>query len=178
MQVVDNNTKAPLTGNEIDWYYDDKTIDIQFRNDLKEGDECTIEIKYQVCNPVGGLYFGGPTPEVPDRGLWMCSDHETQRARYWFPCFDHSNVRTTVDVFITHKKSFTALGPGRLVSEQKSNLKGYRISHWSLHLPCPSYLLCVAVGDFVKWDGGTYNGKPVAAFAPKPITEADLEREF
>ena len=32
LQVVDNDTKKPLDGNEIDWYYNDKIIDIEFRS--------------------------------------------------------------------------------------------------------------------------------------------------
>ena len=90
---------------------------------------------------------------------------------------DEPNVRTTLDVRITSPDEHVRLGPGYLVSED-INQDGTTTSHWCLEQRCPSYLLCIVVGDMVRAEGGEFDGIPMAFFAPKPYTTEDLERSI
>jgi aminopeptidase N len=154
-------------GHEIIWEYDGEHIDIRWNN-ASDNTDARIDIEYTVQSPICGANFGSN---------YMGTDHETSRARYWLPCIDHSASRTSIDLFVTHHSEHTCLGPGTHIH---SNLKeeGWSETHWKFEGLCPVYLFCILVGDLNKWDGGEWNGKPIAAFAPKPISVEDIERAF
>ncbi|MGC6508183.1 MAG: M1 family aminopeptidase [Myxococcota bacterium] len=164
-------------GQSLQWWQNHGKIHIRWDNEFKKAEVRKVEIQYSVQNPVAGLYFGGPSDLQPERGQFVISDHETTRARYWLPCIDHSNIRTPLDIYITHETEFEALSSGALMScsPQKD---GKSVSHWHLDTPCASYLLCVAVGEFTRFDDGEFDGAPIAAFAPKPCTTETLKRCF
>jgi aminopeptidase N len=166
-----------LDGRATRYSYDGDKIRIKWEEAYAEGETRRLQVTYQVIEPIGGMSFGGPTPESPERGRWMATDHETQRARYWLPCIDHSSVRMPLDIYVEHESDLTCLGPGEMMS-QTEEPNGFTTTHWKLEQRSPSYLLCIAVGEFVKWDGGEFNGKPIAAFAPKPCSVETLERCF
>ena len=96
----------------------------------------------------------------------MATDHETARARYWVPCIDHSNVRTSWDIFITHHKDHTAVSAGELVEQITVDDNTLR-SHWKQEKLCPVYLLCVIVGEYERVDFEPLRDIPIAGFAPK-----------
>ena len=70
-----------------------------------------------------------------------------------------------------------ALSSGALLSCTPQN-DGRKVSHWHLESPCAIYLLCIAVGEFTRFEDGEFEGAPIAAFAPKPCTEETLKRCF
>ncbi|MFT5356934.1 MAG: aminopeptidase N, partial [Polyangiales bacterium] len=97
------------------------------------------------------------------------------RARYWLPTVDFAAVRPTLDITLRAEEGLTLLANGELRSDEV--VDGRRVCRWVLEAPCPSYLTCIAVGDFVRWDGE--GPVPVAAFAPASMHEAaSLERSF
>jgi len=157
--------------------YDGHRLTIRWRSPIPKGQTTTVKIDYQVESPIAGCYFGGSTPEMPQRGQWMATDHETARARYWIPCVDHSNVRTTWDIFITHEKDHTAISAGELV-EQKIIDDRTLCSHWKQEKLCPVYLLCLIVGEYERVDFEPLRDIPIAGFAPKGNDPADIERAF
>ena len=158
-------------------HYDGHRLTIQWETPIPKGDTTTVKIDFQVESPIAGCYFGGPTPEMPNRGQWMATDHETARARYWIPCIDHSNVRTSWDIFITHDKDHTAISAGELV-EQKIIDDRTVCSHWKQEKLCPVYLLCLIVGEYERVDFEPLRDIPIAGFAPKGNDPADIERAF
>ena len=162
---------------EIKHQYDGHLLTIRFTQAIPKGESRSIQIDYQVHSPIAGLYFGGPTPDLPQRGYWMATDHETTRARYWLPCIDHSNVRTTFDILITHAKNHTAISAGHLHAQIE--LEGdLCLSHWKQEQRCPIYLLCIIVGEYERVDFEPLRNKPLAAFAPKGNRPEDIQRAF
>ncbi|NOY94323.1 MAG: hypothetical protein GXP55_24355, partial [Deltaproteobacteria bacterium] len=117
------------------------------------------------------------TPASPNAGRFALTDNETERARHWLPCVDQPAVRPTLSFHLRADASLTILANGRLTSEETHD-DGTKTAHWELEQNCPSYLTCFGVGEFVKLDQGEYQGRPVAAFAPAPHDEAELERSF
>ena len=157
--------------------YDGHTLTIHWSTPISKGNQITLKINYQVDRPIAGCYFGGPSPEMPHRGYWMATDHETSRARYWLPCVDHSNVRTTWDIFITHQSNHTAISAGHLV-EQINLDENITRSHWKQDKLCPVYLLAIIVGEYERVDFEPLRDIPLAGFAPKGNDPADIERAF
>ena len=167
---VDLNIQSISSADQpLKWWQNHGKIHIRWNNRFENAEVRKVEIQYSVQNPVAGLYFGGPTELQPDRGHYVVSDHETTRARYWLPCIDHSNIRTPLDIYITHDSKHEALSSGALLSCTPQE-NGQSISHWHLDNPCAIYLLCVAVGEFTRFDDGEFEGAPIAAFAPNTCT--------
>lgn len=173
LQIVRIQSKST----DITTNYDGHKLTIRWNEPVAKGNSVSVQIDYQVHAPIAGCYFGGPTPEMPNRGKWMATDHETARARYWVPCIDHSNVRTTWDIFITHHKDHTAVSAGELVEQITVDDNTLR-SHWKQDKLCPVYLLCVIVGEYERVDFEPLRDIPIAGFAPKGNDPEDIRRAF
>jgi len=164
-------------GHGLSWHYDGERIAVLWDEPVPRGESRRARVEWSVDHPRTGLLFSGPDALYPNAPRWAATDHETERARYWLPCVDHPSVRTTLDIRVRANREFTILGPGLLVGGEDCG-DGTRIAHWRLEQPCPSYLLCVAVGDFVRGEGGEVDGREIAFFGPAPATKENLERSF
>lgn len=162
-----------VTSKGMDSRYDGNTLHVTLRKPLAQGEQTTLTLTWTVRDPMAGLRFnnGGPS------GVFAASDHETSRARYWFPCVDHPLVRTTARIQITHQAGLTALSAGELVGTV-DNEDGTESTTWQLDQRTPAYLLCVVVGDLVVHEDGAFNGAPLAYYAPKPASAESLRLAF
>jgi aminopeptidase N len=165
------------TGHDLNTEYDGQLLTIRWESAIATGEEVTVQIDYIVDSPIAGCYFGGPSPAMKDRGYWMATDHETTRARYWLPCIDHSNVRTTWDIHITHQTDHTAISAGYLVSTTSID-EQTSCSHWKQDQLCPAYLLALIVGEYERVDFEPLRDIPISGFAPKGNSREDIERAF
>lgn len=165
-------------GGEIHWQYDGKRILVNWAEPFARGEERKLTLSYSVTRPVTGLTFSVPDEEYPDRARWAATDHETERARHWLPCVDQPAVRTTLDFHLTAPEHMTILANGLMTGED-ANGDGTKTAHWHLDYPCPSYLLCFALGEFVRADDESVDGREIAYFgAEGRTTEEDLTRSF
>ncbi len=185
LQAVDLEEVNVITSDAhpILWRYDGKALHIRWENGIANGEQRTVTITYRVVKPVAGLYFSQPDAAYPNQPYYAATDHETERARYWLPCIDLPNVRTTLDIHLRAESRLTALANGALVGEEAHG-DGSKTTHWRLDQRCPSYLICFAVGDFVAAEDGTFHdpidGKSVALayYCSHNHTSADLLRTF
>jgi aminopeptidase N len=168
-------------GNPITWHYDREKLALRWTKPFAAGEQRQVEVRYHVTEPVAGLYFSQPDEAYPDRAWYVTSDHETERARHWLPCIDLPNVRTTLDFHLRADARFTILANGVLVGEGQ-NGDGTKTAHWKLEQLCPSYLICVAIGDFVRAGDGTFHDGekeiPVAYFCGPEHSAEHLMRTF
>ncbi len=168
-------------GNQLTWHYDGCKLIVQWVEPFKAGEQRRVQVAYRVTEPVAGLYFSKPNAAYPDQPWYAASDHETERARHWLPCIDLPNVRTTLDFHLRAERRFTILANGLLV-EENDNDDGTKTAHWRLEQLCPSYLICIAVGDFVRADdGGFDDGEKridLAYFCSQDHSAEDLLRTF
>jgi aminopeptidase N len=162
----------PLT-----WAYDGTALSILFDTGADDGAERTVTVRWRVERPVAGMYFGGPAPDAPQRGRYMVTDHETERARYWLPCVDHPSARTTLDIAIRAPTGMEILATGELKGTEVHS-DGTTTARWHSAARCPSYLICLAVGEFVRFDDGDFAGAPISYFGLPPFTADDLARTF
>lgn len=163
-------------GTSIEYGYDGEKLTVTWKSPFSLGEERRVAVTYTVREPVAGLYFSRPTDEYPDRPRWAATDHETERARYWLPCIDHLNVRTTLSFQLTANSEYTILANG---AEQETVGEGTtKTAQWDLDFPCPSYLVCFALGEFTEKRDGKFGDIPVAYYAAKTWTPEHLERSF
>ncbi|HEU4582353.1 MAG TPA: M1 family aminopeptidase [Polyangiaceae bacterium] len=157
--------------------YDGKTIVLTWATPFALAEVRRVELAYRVLSPVTGVLFSSPDLEQPDAPTFAVTDHETERARYWLASVDHPSVRPTLDIRLRADARLTLLANGEAQPEEL-HADGTKTAHFVQSVGCPSYLVCFAIGDFVRWDGGEFQGVPIAAFAPKPFTPEHLERSF
>ena len=176
----DINVRDP-DGNSLTWRYDGQKLTIQWDTPFTPNERRRVEITYTIIKPVDGLYFSQPNEAYPDQAWYAATDHETERARYWLPCIDLPNVRTTLDFHLRADSRFTILANGYLVQETEVG-DGTKMAHWRLEQLCPSYLVFFAIGDFVSANDGSFDDGqkeiPFVYFCSREHTEADLLRTF
>ncbi len=168
---------ADPDGHPLTWDYDGQTLVVHWQTPLEAGATRRAAVTYRVAQPTAGLYFSRPSEAYPDAPWWAATDHETERARHWLPCVDQPSARPRLDIRLRADARYTILANGVEVGRTAHD-DGTHTVHWRLDHPCPSYLTCFAVGDFVRADDGDFEGRPVAYFACRPHTEADLHRAF
>lgn len=168
-------------GHPLIWQYDGTKLTVNWEKPFAAAEQRHLEVAYRVTKPVSGLYFSQPDEAYPDNPWYAATDHETERARYWLPCIDHLNVRTTLAFHLRAEARFTILANGFLVKEEDHS-DGTKTAHWQLDQLCPSYLVCFTLGDFVRADDGVLNDGekeiPLAYFASRYHTAEDLRRTF
>ncbi len=157
--------------------YDGKELKIRWEKPFALGESRKVSVAYRVVEPTSGLYFSKPCEGYPDAGYWAATDHETERARHWYPCIDLPNVRVKLDFHLRANADLTILANGRLVGEQTHD-DGTKTAHWALDFPCPSYITCFAIGRFTRADDGEFEGLPVAYFGAHYHSAENLKRSF
>lgn len=157
--------------------YDGAELALLFVRPLEREETRELTLRYRVESPASGVLFSHPQPHRPDAPRYAVTDHETERARHWLACVDLPAVRTTLSWRLRAPASFTALANGALAGEE-THPDGTKTTRYTLDTPCPSYLACFAVGEFVRAEGAAVGGIPVAAFAAAPFDAATLTRTF
>ncbi|MGE0712990.1 MAG: M1 family aminopeptidase [Planctomycetota bacterium] len=164
-------------GREVAGSYDGRHVTVLWAEPPAAGERRRVKVDYVVRSPLTGMDFSWPDEAYPQRARFLATDHETERARHWLPCVDHPAVRTTLDLRLRADAAFTILANGRQTGETLHD-DGTKTARWELDFPCPSYLVCLAIGDLVRAEGGRHEDVEVAFFAPPPYTAADLARSF
>ncbi len=163
------------------WDYDGKKINLYWETPFTKGEKREVSIEYEINDPITGMYFSYPDDKYPNRPIYAVTDHETIRARYWLPCVDHLSIRCSIDFFLTSDKKHFILANGKAIDE-KENGDGTKTAHWNQSFPCPSYLITLAVGEFIEYkDAPADAGKgpiPLAYYTTKNFKVEDLKRAF
>ena len=170
-------TVSSPDGHDLSSSYDGEAITITWSEAFSPGEERRVAIDYALHDPVSGLFFSSPSETYPDAPTFAATDNESERARHWLPCIDLPNVRTTVTSVITSDASHTILGPGVLLDEQVS-ADGRKTARWQLEQRCPSYILCITAGDFVRLDDRPAGPVDIAHFTTRVFDEDALARSF
>ena len=147
---------------------------LKFKNDGKKltvllpkpahcGEKMAIAIQYKVIRPKLGLYFIGPDRGYPEKAVQVWTQGEDEFARYWFPCHDSPQDRTTTEILVRVPKGFTAVSNGRLV--KKSSMGRATLCPWKQVIPPATYLVTLAVVEFSALQDG-WRGTPALYHVP------------
>jgi aminopeptidase N len=163
-------------GNQLVWTYDGELINVTWADPIAKGQERKLHVAYVLDHPVSGMQFSCPDEAYPTRPLFAATDNETERARYWLPCVDFPQVRQSLEFLLTSEESHTLVANGVLQSEVTKN--GRKTAHWKLDFACPSYLACIAAGEFELYPDETVEGVPIAYIACKGVPEESVRLVF
>ncbi|MEM6502590.1 MAG: M1 family aminopeptidase [Cyanobacteria bacterium P01_C01_bin.89] len=153
-----------IDGTDVSYDHDGEklTVDVAgLESPLLAGTAAMIAIAYHVDNPKRGLYFVGPTKDYPDKPLQAWTQGEDEDSRYWFPCFDYPGQLSSSELRVKVPKGMTAISNGEL-AEKKTKGK-WCTFHWKQTEIHPSYLITLAVGEFVE-ERDEWRGKPVTYY--------------
>ncbi len=163
------------------WHYNGTKLTCIWDKSIPLGEKCTTKVIYSLDHPISGLYFSYPDEKYPKRPKYAVTDAESIRARYWLPCVDHLSVRCKLDFHFTGAQHHIILANGELKSEENHE-DGTKTAHWQLDFPCPSYLITLAVGEFIEFkDRDADGGKgpiPIRYYTSKNFTVEDLGASF
>ena len=130
-------------------------LTVQAPTPAKAGETVDVAIEYSVSKPKLGLYFIKPNGKYRKRPTQVWTQGEDEYARYWFPCHDAPQDRTTTEVVITVPTGYTAVSNGQLLKTSNNNRNRTATFHWRQDVPHATYLVTLAVGKFVhlkdKW---------------------------
>ncbi len=126
---------------------DGRELTITWDEPFAEGETREVVVDYAVEAPVSGMHFSHPDEAYPDRPVFACSDHETERARYWLPCVDYPAVRTTFDFAIRAAADLTVLANGMQDGETEHG-DGTKTTRWKLDFPLSKLSVLSRCGAF------------------------------
>lgn len=163
-----------VNGARAEHTYDKKKLTVKFPKPLRAGAVVTVEVDYRVSHPKLGLYFIGPDRAYPKKPVQVWTQGEDEYARYWFPCHDAPQDRTTSEIRVRVPRGFVAVSNGRLVKKERKGK--YEAFHWKQEIPHATYLVTLAAGQFSELKD-TWRRVPVTYYVPRG-REEDARRAF
>ncbi len=148
--------------------YDGEQLDIHLIEPTEAGKEIKIAIAYSVEKPQRGLYFITPDKHYPNKPTQVWTQGEDEDSRFWFPCFDYPGQLATSEISLKVPKPLIVISNGELIATQED--QDYKVYHWSQQQVHPTYLMTIAVGDFVEIRD-EWNSKPVTYYVEKGYEE-------
>jgi aminopeptidase N len=127
----------------------DNSLKIDFKTVKNIGALDSVSVYYQGIPPnagfgsfVNNLHVGIPV-------MWTLS--EPYGSRDWWPCKNGLDDKAdSIDVFITAPAEYTAVSNGLRQSVTISGAS--KITHWKHRYPIASYLVCMAVTNYVEFE--------------------------
>jgi aminopeptidase N len=152
--------------------YDGEQLQVYLTEATQAGKTVTVAIAYRVEKPQRGLYFIAPDKHYPNKPVQVWTQGEDEDSRFWFPCFDYPGQLATSEIRVRVPKNLIAISNGELVETQEEG--HFKIFHWHQKQVHPTYLMTLAVGDFVELRD-EWQGKAVTYYVePGKETEARL----
>lgn len=171
------------TGNGTKLKFESKSeiekLYIDLDRDYAMGETVTLVIAYDTAGQQAGggllgafgngLVFIKPTEGEPNLPMQIWSQGETQYNHNWFPCYDFPNDKATSEMIATVGSKYTVVSNGAQIAD-KDNGDGTHTVHWRMDQPHASYLISIAVGEFVPVEQ-KYADIPVVSYVYKKNAE-------
>jgi aminopeptidase N len=143
-------------GVQISFLQTSNTLDVNFASTINTGALDSVSIWYKGIPANTG--FGSFIQDVHGGTPVMWTLSESYGSRDWWPCKNGINDKAdSIDVFITHPDIYKAASNGLLQSEIP--IVGNRTTtHWRHRYPIASYLVCMAVTNYVTFNNSVMLG--------------------
>lgn len=134
-------------------HHNDSLLKIAFPAALSLDDTFRIIVHYggqPILDPsgFGGFYFSSDNLYAYNLGVAF-TDNPNCYGRVWFPCIDNFTDKALYDLYITTSAPQFAVCGGMLIEQIEDTLAGTIESHWKMIEPVPTYLVSVAVSDYI-----------------------------
>lgn len=147
------------TRGELSFNHAAESLAVTLRAPLPAGQTDSVTINWTGRPPRHGSYAAGlmfrrhdagtrtdPTDDVPI----IANLSETWSAHSWWPCKDHPADKALVSLAVTVPDTLSAVSNGTLLSVTPTE-PGWRRYTWRERYPLPTYLVSVAVSNYVTW---------------------------
>ena len=143
-------SKVSSGGTVFDFEVTTEKLNVFFPTPIPVGEELALRIEYSVARPAKGMHFRTPRLGYSGTEVQCWSQGESEDSRYWFPCYDSPNERSTTEIVATVPAMYRATANGELVDVQDNAADGTRTFHYRLGKEHAVYLVSLAVGQFVE----------------------------
>ena len=158
---------------DVAFDHSDEKLRVTPEKPLAAGEEIEVAIDYS-ARPRRGLYFVGPDDAYPNKPPEAWTQGEDEDSRYWFPCYDYPNNRTTSEVIATVPEKFTVISNGALIATSANPTAKTRTFHWRHDVPHSAYLITLAAGEFTMIEERA--GETPVTYYVHPGREDDARR--
>ena len=121
--------------------------------------------------PKQAMYFSG---EGKGQQIW--TQGQGKYTSHWFPSFDDVNEKVVFNLQIISQKDFVAIANGVLKSVKSLDV-AYKAWFYHMEKPMSSYLLAIAIGDFVNHTVASKSHIPIQLFI-QPRDTAKFEPTY
>ena len=128
--------------------YDGKFLKVYLTQPTTKAESFKMAIAYSVVEPQRGIYFIQPTEFYPQKPTQVWTQGEDEDSRFWFPCFDYPGQLATSEIIVKVPSELMAISNGKLLNVQ--SIDNHKIYHWYQQEIHPTYLMTLAVGDFLE----------------------------
>lgn len=148
-----------MNGNHLSWVRNKGLLTIKLPGPFQAKSLLTLEINYH-GSPSNGLYLSqGSNNEYPTIFTLV----EPEHARHWFPCYDAPHDKALSSVTITVPKPLVAISNGLLRRVYEDEASKSTTYYWEENYPIATYLISIAVADYVKLES-EWNNLPIQFF--------------
>lgn len=174
-----NVDSVTMGGKAMDYTYNDTLLQLQFKEALVLKDTVAVTVYYhgvpQEDKQWGGFYYKGNY--AYNLGVGFAADPHNY-GRVWHPCFDNFAERAMYTFRIKTQEGQRAHCNGYLQSEHI--LDGVTTRIWKMEEAIPTYLACIAVGDYtiVKQEHQGVDGMVPIELVSEAVDTANLKASF
>jgi len=136
--------RVALDGSECQYECDDNRLIMTPSLPLSKGKHLVV-VEY-AASPARGLYFIQPDEAYPRKELQAWTLSEAELARYWYPCYDYPNDKSSSEMILTVPEGYMTISNGKLISTSRRD--GKTTYHWREDTPHSTYLNSFVVGKF------------------------------
>jgi len=154
LDLLTLNVDSIIADNDLinSYSYNDTLLNIPLSSSIDVGDTIEIVVYYHgqpQGDPTGwgGFYFLNDSSYAFNLGVGFGADPHNY-GRIWFPCLDEFVSRATYDIHIRVKDTKSVVSCGSLMSVT-DNGDSTLTYHWKLHNSAPTYLIGMAIGNYV-----------------------------
>jgi aminopeptidase N len=170
LDLLDNMTVSGVTlgvaGPALGFTRGANALNVTLPGPVSPGGQVDVVVTYSGTPSSGGFGYFQFGTRSGDLYAWSLS--EPYGARNWWPCKDHpSDKADSVRVTVTVPSLYRVGSQGSLVGETVNG--GMTTYDWVSHYPISSYLVSVAIGQYVRYLG-TYTRSPARATEFGPLS--------
>lgn len=145
-----------INDKKVDFKNSGKTLDL-FEGYKKGKNHLTF--KYE-ASPKQALYFNGK-----DDNLQIWTQGQGKYTSHWLPSFDDVNEKVIFNISVSFNDFYDVFSNGKL---KKSILtETSKIKYFEMQKPMSSYLVMLAIGNFIKKEDKSKSGTPLEFYLDK-----------
>jgi aminopeptidase N len=126
--------------------------ELQLFEGFKEGKN-KVSFEFS-ANPKQTIYFTGI-----DKGQQIWTQGQGKFTSHWLPSFDDVNEKVIFNMKVTYNADFEIISNGVLVNKDSSS--DYKTVSFEMQKPMSSYLVMIAIGDFLHKTETSQSGIPL-----------------